>query len=120
MLGSSRQSGSVKKDNDDDKISESEIRQAMGQLNQQSVRNSKPDNLQLLAGIASLAIPWGEAKGDADSGGYHLVWTRDMVSSAAGETKTALRSLIYLATTQEEDGAADSSIKTFPASLVAG
>ena len=59
--------------------------------------------------IASLAIPWGEAKGDSDSGGYHLVWTRDMVSSAAGlmaagETHTAARSLIYLATTQEEDG----------------
>ena len=25
--------------------------------------------------IASLATPWGEAKGDKDSGGYHLVWT---------------------------------------------
>jgi glucoamylase len=24
--------------------------------------------------IASLAIPWGEAKGDHDQGGYHLVW----------------------------------------------
>lgn len=34
--------------------------------------------------IASLAIPWGEAKGDQDQGGYHLVWTRDLVSSAAG------------------------------------
>ena len=32
--------------------------------------------------IASLAIPWGEAKGDNDQGGYHLVWTRDMVNSA--------------------------------------
>lgn len=59
--------------------------------------------------IASLAIPWGEAKGDQDQGGYHLVWTRDLVSStaglmAAGDTATALRSLIYLATTQQEDG----------------
>ena len=32
--------------------------------------------------IASLAIPWGEAVGDEDQGGYHLVWTRDMVNSA--------------------------------------
>jgi glucoamylase len=59
--------------------------------------------------IASLSIPWGEAKGDQDQGGYHLVWTRDLVSSvaglvAAGETDTAMRSLIYLATSQEEDG----------------
>ncbi|NEU78470.1 glycoside hydrolase family 15 protein [Nostoc sp. UIC 10630] len=59
--------------------------------------------------IASLAIPWGEAKDDQDQGGYHLVWTRDMVSSvsgllAAGETETAVRSLIYLATSQQEDG----------------
>jgi len=59
--------------------------------------------------IASLAIPWGEAKGDQDQGGYHLVWTRDLVSSAAGlvaagDTDTALRSLTYLATTQQEDG----------------
>ena len=34
--------------------------------------------------IASLSIPWGEAKGDEDTGGYHLVWTRDMVNSATG------------------------------------
>lgn len=61
------------------------------------------------ATIASLSIPWGEAKGDQDRGGYHLVWTRDLVSSvsglvAAGDTDTALRSLIYLATTQQESG----------------
>ncbi|MBD2680647.1 MULTISPECIES: glycoside hydrolase family 15 protein [Nostoc] len=59
--------------------------------------------------IASMAIPWGEAKDDQDQGGYHLVWTRDLVSSvaslvAAGETDTAVRSLIYLATSQQEDG----------------
>jgi glucoamylase len=59
--------------------------------------------------IASMAIPWGEAKGDEDSGGYHLVWTRDMVSSASsllavGDPQTAVRALIYLATNQQEDG----------------
>jgi len=59
--------------------------------------------------IASLSIPWGEAKGDADHGGYHLVWTRDMVSSAsamlaAGDRGTPLRALIYLAVSQQQDG----------------
>ena len=57
--------------------------------------------------IASLSIPWGEAKSDA--GGYHLVWTRDMVNSAAamlaaGDSVTPLRALIYLAVAQQEDG----------------
>ncbi|MGH7814583.1 MAG: glycoside hydrolase family 15 protein [Candidatus Binataceae bacterium] len=59
--------------------------------------------------IASLSIPWGEAKGDEDLGGYHLVWTRDMVNSvtgllAAGDNHTALRALIYLACAQRPDG----------------
>jgi glucoamylase len=59
--------------------------------------------------IASLSIPWGEAKSYQDQGGYHLVWTRDLVNSvtglmAAGERATAVRALIYLATSQQEDG----------------
>ena len=59
--------------------------------------------------IASLSIPWGEARGDEDRGGYHLVWTRDLVNIAsaflaAGDKETALRTLIYLAVTQREDG----------------
>ena len=59
--------------------------------------------------IASLSIPWGETKGDEDLGGYHLVWTRDMVNTAqgllaAGNTGTPLRALIYLAASQHEDG----------------
>jgi glucoamylase len=59
--------------------------------------------------IASLSIPWGEAKGDDDLGGYHLVWTRDMVNSvtglaACGDLATALRALIYLACAQRTDG----------------
>ena len=29
-----------------------------------------------------MSIPWGETKGDNDLGGYHLVWTRDLVQSA--------------------------------------
>jgi glucoamylase len=59
--------------------------------------------------IASLSIPWGEVKGDEDLGGYHLVWTRDMVNSAtgllaAGDLATPLRALIYLACSQRADG----------------
>jgi glucoamylase len=59
--------------------------------------------------IASLSIPWGEAKGDEDLGGYHLVWTRDMVNStmgllASGNAETPLRALIYLACSQQPDG----------------
>ena len=59
--------------------------------------------------IASLAIPWGEAAGDEDQGGYHLVWTRDMVNSAnamlaAGDRVTPLRALIYLDVSQHESG----------------
>jgi glucoamylase len=59
--------------------------------------------------IASASIPWGASKGDDDLGGYHLVWTRDMVQSATallacGRCETALRALVYLACTQHTDG----------------
>jgi glucoamylase len=59
--------------------------------------------------IASLSIPWGEIKGDEQLGGYHLVWTRDLVNSvtglmAAGDETTAMRALIYLACSQHPDG----------------
>ena len=59
--------------------------------------------------IASLSIPWGEVKGDEDLGGYHLVWTRDLVNNATGllaakDFATPLRALIYLACSQRADG----------------
>ncbi len=59
--------------------------------------------------IASASIPWGASKSDDDLGGYHLVWTRDMIQSATallacGRTETALRALVYLACTQHPDG----------------
>jgi glucoamylase len=59
--------------------------------------------------IASASIPWGSSKSDDDLGGYHLVWTRDMVQSASallacGRTETARRALVYLACTQRPDG----------------
>src|SRR5437764_12822680 len=56
-----------------------------------------------------MSIPWGETKGDNDLGGYHLVWTRDLVQSATallatGQTGTPLRALIWLAAIQRPDG----------------
>jgi glucoamylase len=59
--------------------------------------------------VASASIPWGQAKSDDDLGGYHLVWTRDMVQTATallacGRAETARRALVYLACTQEPDG----------------
>jgi glucoamylase len=61
------------------------------------------------ATVASLSIPWGFSKGDDDLGGYHLVWSRDMVETAEGflalgagaEVRDALT---YLRVTQEADG----------------
>jgi glucoamylase len=59
--------------------------------------------------VASMSIPWGETKGDNDLGGYHLVWTRDLVQSAtallaSGATETPARALIWLAAIQRSDG----------------
>jgi len=59
--------------------------------------------------IASLSIPWGEARSDDEIGGYHLVWTRDLVQSATallgtGQSATPLRALIWLACIQKADG----------------
>jgi glucoamylase len=59
--------------------------------------------------IASASIPWGDVMGDDDLGGYHLVWTRDMVNSATAlmacnDLTTPRRALIYLACSQQPDG----------------
>jgi glucoamylase len=59
--------------------------------------------------IASLSIPWGFSKGDNDLGGYHLVWSRDMVETAGGLLAAAAyedvrRVLSYLQKTQQPDG----------------
>ena len=59
--------------------------------------------------VASASIPWGQAKGDDDLGGYHLVWTRDLVQTATallacGRAETARRALVYLACTQQPNG----------------
>jgi glucoamylase len=67
------------------------------------------DKIYAGAFVASASIPWGQAHGDDDLGGYHLVWTRDMVQTATallacGRAETARRALIYLACTQRADG----------------
>jgi glucoamylase len=57
--------------------------------------------------VASLSVPWGNARDDV--GGYHLVWPRDLVESAGGllalgalaEARDILR---YLIATQREAG----------------
>jgi glucoamylase len=63
--------------------------------------------------IASLSTPWGESRGDEEqepgTGGYHLVWPRDLVESAggllaAGAKLEAADMLGYLRATQMADG----------------
>ena len=59
------------------------------------------------ATVASLSIPWGNAGNDL--GGYHLVWSRDLVEIAGafvalGARPSARRTLAYLIATQEPDG----------------
>jgi glucoamylase len=59
--------------------------------------------------IASLSLPWGEAKGDGDLGGYHVVWPRDQVEAAGAMLATdqadaARQTLFYLMCTQDADG----------------
>ena len=59
--------------------------------------------------IASLSIPWGFSKGDDDLGGYHLIWPRDLAQAAggllaSGDVRHARETLLYLMSTQEEDG----------------
>lgn len=70
---------------------------------------SHEDKLFQGAIVASMSIPWGETKAEDDRGGYHLVWTRDLVQSATallatGQTGTPLRALIWLAAIQHADG----------------
>ncbi|MFW6156499.1 MAG: glycoside hydrolase family 15 protein, partial [Armatimonadota bacterium] len=59
--------------------------------------------------IASASIPWGEVRSGEDLGGYHLVWTRDLVNSASGllatgDRVTPRRALVYIACSQRADG----------------
>ena len=67
------------------------------------------DKIYQGAFVASLSIPWGDKRDDSDRGGYHLVWTRDMVQTATallacGQTESPLRALIWLGCVQAADG----------------
>ena len=59
------------------------------------------------ATVASLSTPWGSAHDDA--GGYHLVWPRDcaetgLALATIGLFDDARRMLLFLLSTQEDDG----------------
>ena len=61
------------------------------------------------ATVASLAIPFGQARSGDDTGGYHLVWPRDLVEAAggvlaAGDGDRVYATLAFLEATQEPDG----------------
>ncbi|MDE2184949.1 MAG: glycosyl hydrolase [Alphaproteobacteria bacterium] len=59
------------------------------------------------AAVASLSVPWGDSS--QSRGGYHLVWSRDLVETAGAllameaydDARDALR---YLVATQQQDG----------------
>ncbi len=72
-----------------------------------AVLRSLQDRTMPGATVASLSIPWGNTTNDL--GGYHLVWSRDLVESAGalvalGAAATARRTLAYLVASQESDG----------------
>ncbi len=59
--------------------------------------------------VASLSLPWGFARGDKDSGAYHVLWPRDLCETAmglmaCGDDDAGRRALFYLACVQEGNG----------------
>lgn len=57
--------------------------------------------------IAGIGTPWGETQGDANAGGYHLVWPRDLFKFAnalttAGDTSSATSVVNYLFNTLQQ------------------
>ena len=57
--------------------------------------------------IAGMGTPWGETNGDANNGGYHLVWSRDLFKFAnalltAGDVVTARDVTGYLFNTMRQ------------------
>jgi glucoamylase len=76
-------------------------------LDSAAVLRTHQDRTAPGATVASLSIPWGNARNDL--GGYHLVWSRDLVEAAGalvalGAHASARRTLAYLVATQEPDG----------------
>lgn len=57
--------------------------------------------------IAGMGTPWGESSGDANNGGYHLVWPRDLYKFAgalvtAGDTAAGTSVVNYLFNTLQQ------------------
>ncbi len=76
-------------------------------LDSAAVLRTHQDRTTPGATVASLSIPWGNTRNDL--GGYHLVWSRDLVETAGalvalGAVASARRTLAYLIATQEPDG----------------
>lgn len=76
-------------------------------LDSAAVLRTHQDRTAPGATVASLSIPWGNSRNDL--GGYHLVWSRDLVECAGalvalGARASASRMLAYLVATQEVDG----------------
>ncbi len=76
-------------------------------LTSATVLRSLQDRTLPGATVASLSTPWGNSSNNV--GGYHLVWSRDLVESAGafvalGVEATARRTLAYLIASQEPDG----------------
>ena len=64
--------------------------------------------------IAGIGTPWGETQDDSNSGGYHLVWSRDLFKFAnalvtAGDTATAASVVNYLFNTLQQKTDCDPS-----------
>lgn len=71
------------------------------------VLRTHQDKIHPGAMVASLSVPWGNARDER--GGYHLVWPRDLVESAGallalGAEAEARNILRYLIATQHADG----------------
>ncbi|MEP6807084.1 MAG: glycoside hydrolase family 15 protein [Chloroflexota bacterium] len=76
-------------------------------LDSAAVLRTHQDRTSPGATVASLSIPWGNTRNDL--GGYHLVWSRDLVECAGalvalGARTAARHTLAYLIATQEPDG----------------
>lgn len=59
--------------------------------------------------VASLSTPWGFARGDKATGGYHVIWPRDLCETvtgllSCGDADSGRRGLFYLECTQDADG----------------
>lgn len=77
--------------------------------NSMMILKASEDKTNKGAYIASLSIPWGDGQRDDNTGGYHLVWSRDLYHVAnafiaAGDVDSANRSLDYLAKVVKDNG----------------